>query len=88
MKIKSNLKLRMIAGEAIVLLQSEGGSDMTKVLALNQSSQFLWEQLAGKDFSIDDVVNLLCEHYEVDEARAREDAGKWMDQLSELKVFE
>lgn len=88
MKIKDNLKLREIAGESIVLLQGENGSDMTKVLALNPSSRFLWEELKGKDFSIDDVVNLLCSHYDVDDDRAREDAGKWLDQLADLNVTE
>lgn len=88
MKIKNNLKLRTIAGESIVLLQADGTSDMTKVIALNPSSKYLWEQLVGKDFTLDDVVSLLCEHYDVVEEKAREDAGKWLEQLSELKVFE
>ena len=88
MKIKSDLKVRMIAGEAIVLLQSNGNSDMTKVLALNPSSKYLWDELQGKDFAADDVVDLLLQQYDVEEAKAREDALKWIDQLKELNVLE
>lgn len=88
MKIKDNLKLREIAGESIVLLQGEKGSDMTRVLALNPSSRFLWEELKGRDFTLDDIVSLLCSHYDVDEARARDDARKWLDQLADLNVTE
>lgn len=88
MKIKSNLKLREIAGEAIVLLQGKGGSDMTKVLALNESSKFLWETFVGKDFSLEDIVQALCGQYEVEEQRAREDARKWIEQLEGLNIFE
>lgn len=88
MKINSNLKVRMIAGEAIVLLQGNGRSDMTKVLALNPSSKYLWDELQGKDFTVDDVVNLLLQQYDVQEQQAREDALKWIDQLKELNVLE
>ncbi len=78
----------MIAGEAIVLLQSDGNNDMTKVLALNTSSKYLWDALQGKDFNEDDVVDLLLSQYEVEEGRAREDASKWIAQLQELNVLE
>lgn len=88
MKIDSKLKVRMIAGEAIVLLQSDGSNDMTKVLALNSSSKYLWDALQGKDFTEDDVADLLLQQYEVEEDRAHEDASKWIAQLQELNVLE
>ena len=88
MKLNSKLKMRSIAGETIVLLQSNGTNDMTKVLALNTTSKFLWENLSGKDFELDDVVDLLTGQYEVGRERAQADAEAWVKQLKELSVIE
>ena len=88
MKINPKLKARTIAGETIVLLQSNGTNDMTKVLALNSTSKFLWDNLSGKDFELEDVVSLLTGNYDVERERAESDARAWIGQLSELSVFE
>lgn len=88
MKINPKLKARTIAGETIVLLQNNGTNDMTKVLALNTTSKFLWDNLMGKDFGLDDVVSLLTEHYDVEKERAESDAEAWIEQLTELSVVE
>lgn len=88
MKINPKLKARTIAGETIVLLQNNGTNDMTKVLALNTTSKFLWDNLMGKDFGLDDVVSLLTEHYDVEKERAESDAKAWIEQLTELSVVE
>ena len=57
-------------------------------MALNESSRYLWEQLRGREFDLDDVVSLLVERYEVDEATARRDAEAWMSRLAECGVLE
>lgn len=88
MKINPKLKVRTIAGEPIVLLRSNGTNDMTKVLALNVTSKFLWDNLVGKDFGIDEVVKLLTDQYDVEKERAESDAEAWVKQLSELSVIE
>lgn len=88
MKINPELKLRTIVGESVVLMNSEGSRDMSKIMALNSTAKFLWEKLFGKDFTLEDVVNLLLDAYDVDRERAEEDAGKWVEQLTELKVIQ
>lgn len=88
MKINSKLKMRVIAGEAMVLLPGKEGRDMTKVLALNPTSRFLWEQLSGKDFTEEDAVSLLTENYDVSVEQAAADVAKWVSQLREMSVIE
>lgn len=88
MKINPKLKVRSVAGESVVLLQVNGTADMTKVLALNSTSRLLWDELAGKDFTQEDVVKILTSNFEVDEELARKDAAAWIEQLTELGVFE
>lgn len=87
MKLNDKLKIRDIAGESVVLMPAQDGKDMTRVLALNSSSRYLWDTLRDRDFETEDVVKALLDRYEVEEERAHEDAAKWIAQLVELGVL-
>ena len=88
MKFKKEYKVRNIAGENIIIKQGRFGADMTRVIALNESSLLLWEQLQGKDFELEDVVNILTEHYDIDSATATADAKVWVEKLTECELVE
>lgn len=88
MKIADKYKVREMAGEHVIVVQGAYGADMTRIVALNESSLYLWDALRGRDFTADDVVRLLLERYEVDEATARRDAGVWSARLAECGILE
>ena len=81
MKISEKYKVREMAGEHIIVLPGRYGADMTRVVALNATSLYLWEQLVGREFDLEEVVRLLVEKYEIDPETARTDAEKWVEQL-------
>ena len=54
MKIREEYKVREMAGEHVVIMQGRLGVDMTKIISLNESALYLWNALAGKEFSVDD----------------------------------
>ena len=81
MKISEKFKVREMAGEHVIIMPGRCGADMTRILALNDSSLYLWEALGGKDA-------LLLERYDVDEATAQRDAGAWAAKLAECGVLE
>ena len=81
MKINDKLKVRAVAGENIVIMQDAAGSDMTRVVALNESALLLHSRLTGREFDIDDVVRVLTDEYEVDETAARKDAEAWVEEM-------
>lgn len=81
MIINDKLKVRTVAGENIVIMQSSDGSDMTRVVALNESALLLYNRLSGRNFEIDEVIQVLIDEYEVDEAEARKDAVAWVDEM-------
>lgn len=83
MKINTKYKVRQVAGENIVLVQGRNPGDMTSVVAFNDSSLYLWNSLLDKNFEMEDVVSLLTERYEVDEAVAAKDAESWLKTLEE-----
>ena len=88
MKISEKFKVREMAGEHVIIMPGRVGADMTRILALNNSSLYLWETLRGRDFTTEEAAGLLTEHYEVDEATALRDAQAWAGKLAECGVLE
>lgn len=88
MRILLKYKVRQVANENIVLVQGVNPGDMTTVIALNDTSLYLWNDLKERDFEIDDVVRLLLERYDVDEPQARKDAEKWVEMLKERCILD
>jgi hypothetical protein len=87
MKIREEYKVREMAGEHVVVMQGRLGVDMTKIISLNESALYLWNALAGKEFSVDDAARLLTERYEVDDATAARDAAAWVEKLRDCKLI-
>lgn len=88
MKISEKFKVREMAGEYVIIMPGRVGADMTRILALNDSSLYLWETLRGRDFTTEEAAGLLTERYEVDEATALRDAQAWAGKLAECGVLE
>ena len=88
MKISEKFKVREMAGEHVIIMPGRVGADMTRILALNDSSLYLWETLRGRDFTTEEAAGLLTERYEVDEATALSDAQAWAGKLAECGVLE
>ncbi|MCR4815938.1 MAG: PqqD family protein [Bacteroidales bacterium] len=87
MRINPRFKVRNVADENVILVQGRNPGDMTTVIALNETSLFLWNSLLGRDFGKLDVVSLLTERYDVDEPRAAADADQWLATLKENNIL-
>lgn len=81
MKIKEECKLRSIAGENIVLMPGAEETDMTRVLAFNDTACWLWQQAEGREFTLPELASLLAARYDVDTATALADVTAWADTL-------
>ena len=88
MKISEKFKVREMAGEHVIIMPGRVGADMTRILALNDSSLYLWETLRGRDFTTEEAAGLLPERYAVDAATALRDAQAWAGKLAECGVLE
>ena len=84
MRIKEGFTLRAICGEHVVIGEGLAQVNFNKMLSLNGSAAYLWEQVQGKDFTVEDLVTLLTDKYEVTADQARQDACKlvqvWQEQ--------
>ncbi|NQD70247.1 PqqD family protein [Sphingobacterium shayense] len=75
MKLRSDISLRKVGNEYIIVEPSQGMVDLSKVFTLNETAAFLWEELKGKEFMDSDLVQLLLDNYEVEEGQAKVDAS-------------
>ena len=64
MKAKTGFVLREICGEKIMVAEGKENIDYTNVISMNETSAFLWENVSGKEFTIDDLVKLLVDNYQ------------------------
>jgi hypothetical protein len=89
MKIKQGYKVRDIAGEKVVILQGKAGADMTRLVSLNSSAEWLYNQLCEVDsFEVADACNLLLTHYKIDSETATRDARAWAEKLLAVGIIE
>lgn len=87
MKIKSNYKLREIAGETIVVNQGTANVNMTRIISLNASARLLYQVLAEKEFTLEDAAKVLQETYGISEEQALTDANVWVEALTKCGVI-
>lgn len=88
MKINPNYKLRSIAGETIVVNQGKAEVNMTRIISLNASARLLYESLANKDFTLEDVAQILSDTYGIPTEVAKKDAQVWVEALQKCGIIE
>ena len=88
MKLKSNCKVRKIAGESVIVRMGEQNVKMTTIISLNPTSEWLWEQLQGVEFDAEKVADLLVGEYEVEREVALKDAEAWITSLAKADLVE
>ncbi len=54
-KIKIRFSLRTIGSDHLIVAPSQDMVDLSTVYTLNRSAAWLWEQLKGKEFTIDTI---------------------------------
>jgi hypothetical protein len=83
MKIIDGFVLRPLGEEYIVIGEGISQINFNKMISLNSTAAFLWENVEGKDFTVEDLTKLLTDNYEVEEERAAADAAaiaaKWIE---------
>ena len=87
MKINERMKIRQVVGENVVIMPGVESTDMTRVVALNESAMLLYNALAGREFEVADVVRMLVDEYEVDVDAARKDAEAWVADMKKNQLI-
>lgn len=83
MRLKEGFRLRNLCREYIVVAEGLQQVNFNKMIALNATAAYLWQNVEGKEFTVQDLADLLTAEYEVDAETALKDseiiAQKWME---------
>ena len=64
MRVKKGFINRNVCGESVLLATGQENIDFTNIISLNETANFLWNELAQREkFTIDDMVELLTGEY-------------------------
>lgn len=88
MRIKEGFTLRPLLGEHIVVGEGLAQVNFNKMLTLNESAAYLWEAVAGKDFTRDTLIQLLLDRYEVEAGQAGADVDKLIETWEKESILE
>lgn len=80
MHVVPGFVVRQIAGETIAIPAGAAARELSGLLALNGSGQFLFELLQSEQTE-DSLVSAMLETYEIDEATARADVAEFVEIL-------
>ncbi len=83
MKTVPGFTLRPLGKEFIITAESIKQINFNRMISLNESAAYLWKSVDGKDFTTEELADLLCERYEVDRETALKDSeaivAKWLE---------
>ena len=89
MKIKKGFELQVVCGEYLVVAAGEENVNFSKIISLNESAAYLWNNLVEKEaFTIDDMTALLLNEYDVEESIAREECALLAERWKETELAE
>lgn len=88
MKKKQGFNLRTVCGEHVIVAEGRENIDFSKIISLNDSAAYLWENVDESGFTVDDLTRLLTDEYEVDEKTAHNDASEVAKQWLQAGIID
>lgn len=80
MKIKEGFILKELANKYIIIPKASSNIDLTSMITLNKTGKVLFENMQTTK-SVDDLVNILLNRFDVSEDIARSDVLEFIEKL-------
>ena len=87
MKIKEGFELRTVCGANVIVATGLKNIDFSKIISLNESAALMLREVLDREFEVADLVKVLTDNYEVDEATALKDVQALVAQWSEIGLI-
>ena len=87
MKKKDGMVLREVCGEKVLVGEGLGAVDFGRLISLNDTAAYLWEQL-DEDSDIDSLTQALCKEYDVEQEVARHDVEAILEEWIKTGVVD
>ncbi len=88
MNTKTGFRIREVCGEKIIVAEGKENIDFSNIISMNDSAAYLWNSVEGKEFTIDTIVKLLLDIYDVDEETAKADSLAIIRQWKDAGIIE
>ena len=85
MKYNKNYVLKKLAGETILVFQSEEQVNFSKIITINEIGEIIVLGLQ-KGFAKEEIVSSILAEYEIDEATVSADFDEFVAKLLEIGV--
>ncbi len=93
MKAKSGFKVTDVCGSHIIIAEGKENIDFSNIISMNDSALLLWNSIQGKDFTVEDLADILQDNYQLDDntplprQQALSDAQEMADQWKEAGII-
>ncbi|MBO7418283.1 MAG: PqqD family protein [Bacteroidaceae bacterium] len=88
MRIKKGFTLREIGTDHVLVPEGLEVIDFNKLLTLNNSAKYIWENIKDMEFSVEDVAKLLTDKYNVTDETAQKDAELLISSLKGIGIID
>jgi hypothetical protein len=88
MKLKKGFALHDVCGEKVLIAEGIENINFSKMINLNPSAAFLWEEASKGEFTAESLAELLTKEYEVEYVQALCDTTVLVEQWKEHGLIE
>lgn len=83
MKLRTDLTLRKLGDEYVIVDPGQDMIDMSKVYTLNETAAQLWKYLQNKEFDVSVILQILMDEFDVEIEIANRDAKVLVQEFKE-----
>ena len=88
MRLKSNLTLRRVGRNYMVVQLCDEEANLTNVYTMNETAAWLWKLCNGQEFTKEMLVKHLCEEYDVSDDKASADVASIIENWVNFNLVE
>lgn len=77
---KSNLKLRKIGNQYMIVQVCNEQINMSDVFSMNKTAASIWERISKGGYTFEELVEWICDTYDVSKNTAGNDLEKLLDE--------
>ncbi|MBB6130778.1 PqqD family protein [Mucilaginibacter lappiensis] len=85
MRLKSELILRQLGDDYVIVEPEQDMVDFSRVYTLNESAAWVWSQLQSEEFTLETVVNILWSRYNLNQLQKEQIAADALKLVNLLK---
>lgn len=87
MQIKSDFTIQKVGNSYVAVAVGETSKTFHAMIKLNETGAFLWNQLAEKDLTEEELTNALLAEYDVDRETAEQDVHAMVEKFAENGIL-